>query len=329
MIKNTIDQIFHYLVTENRLSGHSRCIFKIYEIFFRGLDTGLLKQNQKFDFSFSFKKKPKRSLRFSFNNYGQKVGFEAKIIRVFRMFSGIYDQRTARSILNFMKCTDSMHQTTIGLDWPQDQSHPRIKIYFEELHHLYSVKQRNTILKQICWLAGFDFKKVSPCSNDNIAAISIDFLPDHVKNIKTYALHRNFDHVKTLCNKEGVAKFRRELAFFQKVLSKENKGFYYVTQRFHTTSELASIKIYKIYEIRQINDFKDAFSEINGLVVNLRLQNHLNQLRRIAKLCAAGGLQLYPVIVSLDLSPHKDFKLDIYVSLKERLLNPTAAQRSC
>jgi hypothetical protein len=316
MIKKTVEEIFDCLISANHLECQRDVIMRIKNTFFQDLDAHLLAENQKFDFSYSFNKEEKRALRFSFNNYGEKDGFSKKIIRVFKMFNAAYNLSALRKILLFMKSSDQNHQTTIGFEWVRKSSHPRIKIYFEELHHFYSDRQKIGILRKICGLAGFDYKKISLKKHDNLAAIAIDFLPDATQNIKTYILHRDVDIFRTVAAQKCGKMLTQQLDLFLKTSLRENKRFYYETRRFIPGIKQPSLKVYKIYEIRQIGDFKNVFLEINEILRAFGMLNKADLLRRSSRICAINRLRLYPVITSIDLMTPDNPSIDVYVSIK-------------
>lgn len=314
-----IDKIFRILIKKNGLSKESRKILNIKDILFKDFDTNLLTENQKFDFSFSFKDHIVRGMRFSYNNYGEKKYFSYKIMRVFGIFNGIYDIFMLKSILNIMKSTYHMHQTTIGVEWLEQESYPRFKIYFEEMHHSYTLGERIQKLKKICKCLGLNFDLLRLSRRDNIAAVAIDFLPGSIQNIKTYILSKDGAEFRNLLNDKKSSVLQKKLDIFNRTVFNEKKCFYYITRRFSSDSQLASVKLYKIYEVRQISSFEKAILEIKELLAGMNFTREMTQIKEISKLSKEAGLLFYPVIAAIDFMLPGRFKVDIYYSLRDEM----------
>jgi len=308
-------QGFDFLIKESGLSKHRAKILNIKDILFSNFDENWLFKNQKFDFSLSSRKS---GLRFSYNNFGEKEGFEKKLVDIFSLFKKAYSVGQLNKLLSLMRFDGNKHQTTFGVEWLKGDDLPRIKIYFEELFNVYTDKIIFEKLKEICRLLGIDFDQLGVGKKEKIGAISVDFVPFAKVNVKVYFLHQKISgkelkrNAKSLGLEQGSAS--REQFF--KYLNLERKAFFYMTKRFASDSSLLSLKLYKIYEVRRIKDhFKKSWQEIKEF---LKARKAINLLKRVSAfkiMCRKNKLNLYPVIIAVDNSPKGD-NIDLYFSFK-------------
>lgn len=288
---------------------------KIITILFEGFDDRNLLRNQKFDFSFSHKKKEPNLVRFSYNNFDEHEAFVKKIIDVFSLFGKSFDLDLLRLLLEKTNSANAPFQTTIGFEWKKGEKIPRIKIYFEELFHFYGRTERMQLLELISEIM---LSPIPDIGNNEIGAIAVDFLPQKRYDLKVYC-------VKPYVGKADIIRLLEEyhakalipkLDLFYKYLNKEKKCFYYLTFRTHGR-KLKSLKLYRIYEVQQIADFRNAFDEIGSLLSAAELKR--TSLKRLLNTCKKNSLLAYPVIVSIDMIFPDKFKIDTYISLKKPL----------
>jgi MoaA/NifB/PqqE/SkfB family radical SAM enzyme len=310
-----IDRSFNFLIKESGLSKQRLEINNIKDILFSDFNESWLSKNQKFDFSLSSRKS---GLRFSYNNFGEKEIFENKLVDIFSLFKKAYSVKQLEKLLLFMGSEGNKHQTTIGVEWLGRDELPRIKIYFEELFHVYTDKIIFEKLKEICRLLGIDFNKLGVGKKEKIGAISVDFVPFSKVNVKVYFLHRKIGKkelkrkAKSLGLDQGSASWEQ----FFKCLNREKQGFFYMTKRFASDSSLLSLKIYKIYEVSQINDrFKKSWQEIKSFLKAREETVLLKRVLAFETICKNNKLNLYPVIIAVDNTFERD-NVDLYFSFK-------------
>jgi len=304
-----------FLIFENKLSKHKATIHNIEKIIFSGFDANWLSENQKFDFSISSEK---NSLRFSYNNYGEKKNFEKKLLDIFGLFGKTYAADAVKNLLALMMFDGNKHQTTFGLEWVEGVKFPRLKVYFEELFNVYPNETVTKKLKEICSLLKINYDQLGAGKGERIGAVCIDFAPSHSTKLKVYFLKRRMDGEK-LAKAVKSLKFSGKKKFleqFLKIMTSEKKVFFYETKRFTETGDLSSLKFYKIYEANRINDnFKKAWKEIKKFLGTTGEAKILKQISSLESMCRKNNLKLYPVIASVDNS-NKDENIDLYFSFK-------------
>jgi MoaA/NifB/PqqE/SkfB family radical SAM enzyme len=313
-IMKCIDEIFNFLIKENELLKYKSILNQIKDILFFNFNSSWLSENQKFDFSFSGEKK---ALRFSYNNYKEKEKFSQKIIKIFELFENFYNKDLLIQILNLMNTSNDKHQTTIGIEWINNQNYPRIKLYFEELFHYYTNEERIKKLQEICKLVDFDYESLKIQQDDEIGAFCVDFLPENEINLKVYFLLKELNEEKIikLISELKVSSFKRESQKFLTSLSK-SKCFYYLTKRFNPRGELLSLKFYKIYETKQFKDLTEPMYEILNFLKKLKYNFTIETIKKLLNIAKKFNLVIYPVIIAIDFS-RKGVKIDSYFSLKK------------
>jgi len=321
-VLKAVEDTFGLLIKRNKLGVHARKIHRIRKILFSDFEPAWLSENQKFDFSFSGEGSKPGGLRFSYNNFGEKITFERKYREVFSMFNGVYATEKFKEVLDFMKSTNEKHQTTIGFEWLARQRYPRFKIYFEELFHSYTKKELILKLKGICRILGFDFGSLGLRHADTIGAIAVDFLSGKLVNLKVYLLHRQLEKKDFSLElaAHGLSKKRSLLDIFWERVAGRDLSFYYITKRFSQDGDLLSLKLYKIYEVRQISDFAETIRSVKDFLEETKMRNLLKDLSAFEAVCRKNGVKPYPVISALDSSRQKD-KVDIYLSFKQGASN--------
>lgn len=312
-----IERIFDLLIKENHLLRHKTVIHQIRITLFSNFNPSWLSKNQKFDFSFSAYNKKEGGLRFSYNNYGEKNDFNQKILTIFDLLKGNYNKKSLIKILNLMKKTNDKHQTTLGVEWPKDKKQPRLKVYFEELFHQYSRIERLQKIRQVCSLINLKYHSLGLKKEDNVGAFCVDFFPDGQINLKVYLLYRQIkerDLEKITFDQKWQLPITKVQSFLN--LLSERRCFYYITKRFDSYGKLFSLKLYKIYEVKQFKNFSKAISEILSFLIELKLNSQLKQIKRLLNLCKIHQALFYPVIISIDFSKN-NFKVDSYFSIKK------------
>lgn len=276
---------------------------EIRRILFKGFDPHWIAENQKFDFSFS--SPGNADFRFSVSDYGEKDAFEEKLARIFTLFGGRYDGGKLSQVLSVTRRTNRYHQTTFGLEWKASDARPRLKVYFEELRHRYSIPARGRLLKLICAAAGLRMPRRGAAGD--IAALCVDFLPDKDVMLKSYD-YSDWKHLE-----EGAP---AALAGFTDILSDEKRAFFYKTRRYDHDAVLQSQKLYKVYEVRQIEDFTPALLEINKAIERFGTQKDVADIGKYSKMAARKGSLWYPVLCAMDIDTHGGIKIDSYFSVR-------------
>lgn len=311
-LKKTIRPVADLIIKESGLSSRRKFILNILDILFADFKKKWTKENQKFDFSFSFSKKQKSEFRFSYNDFKEKNAiFKKKLIDVFKIFPGIYNEKMLHQILDYLHFPGKLHQTTFGIDWGKGEKYPRIKIYFEELFHYFSKKER---IKQANYLGKLLNFNPQLKGNENIGALCVDFFPNKKNQLKVYIKFNRIKKEISFLNKEN---FKLIFNNFIRLLSLENHYFNYLTYRIDK-SLISSVKIYKIYEIAQIENFKLSYKEIFNFLNYLKYREKTMFLKKIIIFCKKDNLLFYPVISSIDFSKN-GYRFDIYFSIRENI----------
>lgn len=276
---------------------------EIRRLLFEGFDPAWLSENQKFDLSLS---SPGRAgLRLSVSDYGEKPAFPGKLAAVFALLGEAYDSDTLSRILAVARPTQAHHQTTFGLEWKASEPAPRLKVYFEELRHRYSLAARARLLKLLC--AAADAAVPRRGAETDIAALCVDFLPGRKVMLKSYA----YSDWKGLARGAPAA-----FTAFAGVLSLEKRAFFYKTRRYDRAAKVRSRKLYKVYEVRQIEDFTPALSELSSAIARFGAPRDAALVERCRALAAARGCLWYPVLCALDLDSQGAIRVDSYFSLR-------------
>lgn len=276
---------------------------KIRGVLFDGFDPRWLAENQKFDFSFS--SPGAKAFRFSVSDYGEKESFEGKLAAIFALLGPRYDAEALARLLGVTRRTREHHQTTFGLEWKPSEPEPRLKVYFEELRHRYSGPARRKLLRLVCAAVGAALPGEE--AGADLAAIAVDFLPGRGVMLKSYG----YSGWKGLGRGGPFGEFAR-------ALSSEKRAFFYKTLRFDGGAALRSQKLYKVYEVRQIEDFGPALLEVYAAVGRFGAAADARGLERLRALAKAGGSLWYPVLCALDLDAGGGARVDSYFSLRPR-----------
>jgi pyruvate-formate lyase-activating enzyme len=311
----TIKQSFDFLISKNKLSKHKTIICDIEKILFSGFDANWLLKNQKFDFSVSSEK---NSLRFSYNNFGEKKFFRKKLLDIFTLFGKTYAVAKLKRLLNIMMFDEDKHQTTFGIEWLREDELPRIKVYFEELFNVYSNETVIGKLKEICFSLRIRYDQLGIGKEERVGAICIDFFPSGSTKLKVYFLKRKMDGKKLTKIIESLKSSGKKelLNQFLESLTLEKRAFFYETKRFSETGNLSSLKLYKIYEVNQIADnFERAWKEIKRFLRATGKAEILKQISPLEKICRKNKMNLYPVIASIDNSSEAE-NVDLYFSFR-------------
>ena len=305
-----VNDAFDMLVKTIGLTERSEEISRIREILFSGFNDAWLKDNQKFDFSFSSQNNP--ALRFSFNDYKEKDIFYDKLKKIFALFPGRYDQKTFEKIMVTMGVKNAPHQTTFGFEWLRGEKLPRLKIYFEELFNVYNPRKTRELAGALLKNMPIKGGNQHIGGQDTVAALCADFFPDKKVAFKSYILYKNGKEAEKGIKKTG-GKFRHK-AWSEIMSSGGNKAFFYLTKRINQEGETESMKVYKIFE----------FSLSSG-VINKRMKAADVLLKKYKSNSIFGefrdhlrqkNIGLNPVILAADVDKEKNIKVDYYLTLK-------------
>lgn len=316
-IVSIFEDISNLLITHYGLKIHADKVNEIKDILFSGFDETWLKDNQKFDFSISASNNNPRSLRFSYNDFGEKERFKDKLKGIFQLFGGSFPMDQLKELLLIMDAFGNKQQTTIGLDWVSGTRCPRLKVYFEELFHFFAQPEVRIILQRICELLDIDCQKLKISSDDFIGAICVDFIPGGKFNLKIYCKYDNLadsSFLKLLKNNR-LESNSKALKSILNSNGARSKAFYYITRRFQPDGLVKSIKLYKIYEIRQIKNSKIIMPEIMKLLLNANDEASEKVFSKISSLCALKGRNVFPVIAAID-HARRSQKVDVYFTVK-------------
>lgn len=313
--------IFDFFIKSGGLEKESADILKLKKIFFGTLDSALLKENLKFDFSLSNKKSSSFiPLRFTYNGYKEPEIYN-KTLRAFEMVKkrkvSITDKKILKTIDHIRKIGGQM---TFGVDWHREAG-PTLKLYIEELAFMSGKTMDKAIapLVKILKTAGPKEAAKYLTGPQNIIAFGIDCRPDGSHFFKPYYV---FDDKRELLGQKIFAKygFKNKLSFFLELLGRESRGFYLMGLRFRE-KKLTTIKVYKIYHYNQIKDkVGQSLAEIDevlagdGLVGSDAVRRGIKQLK---KQCDRAGLCFYPVIIGMDFAVESHLnKVDFYFSIR-------------
>ena len=313
-VADKIISIFDFLIAHNGLSSKKREIERIREILFTDFNNEWKKKNQKFDFSFSFKDRGADSMRFSYNNFGEKKGFYDKTLAIFDLFDDAYNKGTVKRILDALDSRNAVFQTTIGFEWGRGDALPRFKIYFEEIHQKLSPSERMELVEKIAGILDFDRTQLIIKADDVIGAICVDFLPQKKTNLKVYFMSHaiDFSYIKEVfCGRDDAGDAIRE---FCDIFSLEKLCFYYMARRFGGGG-MQSVKVYKIYEVASIRDFSRSYKEIFHFLKYSPMKNDVRKFRELLAFSLKKKILFYPVISSIDLPLGGSMKYDLYVSV--------------
>ncbi len=304
------DLSLRLLAAGGGLAVRARTVLRTRDIVFADFRPEWLASNLKFDLSLSAGGASEPSVRFSYNNFGESDAFRRKVESVFASFKDGYDLKALGRVLDAMQPTTQRHQTTLGFEWGATSDSPRIKVYFEELHHAYSLEERRSLARAVAHAAGGPVGRVP---QESIAAIAVDFFPDGRCDVKFYSLFRTFEELLALpeVGEATAAIWRTSLSG----LSRESRAFYYLTRRM-SGGRIRSLKLYKIYEFAQFADFTPARREIAELLVRWGCGVDLRRIEQLEALCRKNGGKLYPVIASVDVGPVGLLKVDTYFSIR-------------
>jgi len=315
-VLGVLDKILGYLIKENQLEAHRDKIGKITDVLFDGFAPAWLSRNQKFDLSLTSEIKDS-GLRFSYNNFDEKKGFQRKFLTVFRFFPNAFDLKALRLLFGYMGKTNDRHQTTIGCAWGQGEPVPRLKIYFEELYHHYTQLEIREKWKHINALMGIPSKHTCLLPYEKIGALAIDFVPFRPCEMKIYYLrpHMDRDEAGVFVKAGGFGKKDRLFEAFTKKFLDGERSFFYLTHRLSHEGRPLSFKLYKIFEVagdpcpdRPLAEIKDFF-RLSRLGL---LEERLAAVRAIAE---KKRFCVYPVIIACDKN-RKRSRIDLYLALK-------------
>jgi hypothetical protein len=294
-------RIFRAYSSEVLGPGASARCELVRRILFFGFSSAWIEENQKFDLSFSSAGAP--CFRFSFSDYGEKGLFAGKLAGAFAALKGGYDLAALGAALAVGAPSRDRHQTTFGMEWPSGASSPRLKLYFEELRSGYDPAGRVRLLARVCSALKLPRPRGG---HGEIAAIGMDFLPGGELMLKTYMYS-----AAPPAGFGGAALDR-----FAGALSREGRAFFYSTVRYGADGETASRKLYKVYEVRQINDFRPALAEIYGALLAAGAGEEVRRLERYRALAAINGSIWYPVLCAMDTGRGGAARIDTYFSLR-------------
>ena len=304
------DQCLRLMIGAEGLADRAGEVFRARDAVFEGFQADWQRRNMKFDLSMSCGEGVGRAVRFSYNNFGEAPDFERKIARVFSLYPGVYDRDALGRVLETMKPTDERHQTTLGFEWTAGGGPPRIKVYFEELQHRYSLEQRRDFARRLLDIAG----AAEEPPRESLAAIAVDFLPGGGLAAKLYSVFRTLDDVVAAIPGISRADFIQRWREACAALSRERKAFYYVTRR-RRGRTLLSMKLYKIYEFAQFESDSPAWIEI-GEWLGARDAAAARRIQQLRLVSARHGGRLYPVIASVDCAFDGGLKRDLYFSIR-------------
>jgi hypothetical protein len=298
------------LIKSVGLAAHGKKLSRLREILFSDFSQTWLEKNQKFDFSFSFQNAP--SLRFSFNDYGEKDVFYEKLKKIFALFPGQYDQKVFKAIMSLMGTKNAPHQTTFGFEWSRGASFPRLKIYFEELFNVYSAQKTRDLAKSLLESLSIEGKEVFLDKSDTIAALCVDFFPDGSIAFKNYTLYKNREEIGRAIKKTG-RNFDHKI-WSNVVATGGGEAFFYLTKRIAQSGRVESMKLYKIFEFsllsKTINKRILAISSLLKKYKQNESFNAFGDYLNQKKVCSN------PVILSADVDREKNVKIDYYLTLK-------------
>lgn len=313
--------IFDFFIKSGGLEKESADILKLKKIFFGTLDSALLKENLKFDFSLSNKKNSRFiPLRFTYNGY-KEPGIYDKTIKAFET---VKKGKVSLADKKILRATDRIRkiggQMTFGVDWHKEAG-PTLKLYIEELAFMSGKTMDRAITPLVKILKTAGPKKAAKylTGPQNIIAFGIDCRPDGSYFFKPYYV---FNDKRELLKQKIFAKygFEKKLSFFLELLRRESRGFFLMGLRFKE-KKLMTIKVYKIYHYNQIRErVGQSLAEVDEVLAGDGLAGSgavRRSIKRLKKQCDRAGLYLYPVIIGMDFSVESHLnKVDFYFSIR-------------
>ncbi len=308
-----IDELFKHLTAAFGLRDRRLLIESIRDIFFEDFDITLLRQNQKFDFSFSLAKNKKGALRFSYNDFREEKELPRKIRKLFSFFGKVYRVKAVDNILGVAKSGSVFDRLAAGCDWPHGASWPRIKLYLYRESMISPQKQKiAACLKNLNISLGWPLAAADRMAHKDISVVAVDFYADRPCDIKTYTRLSNPTEMLT-----GLLPDRKrcETENFLKTVVHEKKSFFYVAQRWSPRrKDPVGLKLHKIYETNQIPDARPAQREISGAIERFGFQHHplLLEIKAAEEIARRHKMRMYPAALSLNTGGGAAPRLDVY-----------------
>jgi len=291
-----------FLIKRFALIDRKEFIERISYPLFKNVMIKTLNENQKFDFSISSKKK---SLRFSFNDFGERETSYNKYLEFFSNFPENCDQNFIKEVLAVME-PHTEHQTTIGAELGKELEEDRVKLYFEDFS--YSNAKVQMRLRKLLDVLGISFDNVMKHALDmQINAIGIDFFHRGKIEFKVYIRHtdpkQDFSETKII--------------EFQKDFPPIPDEFYLIMFRFDKKADLVSKKLYKVFNISKYPDKKqENFNFIARCLGRIGFADLVNLFAQSRDFLTSEKIEICPVLYSEDLVLKK---ADVYFTIRKKI----------
>lgn len=311
-----IRQLFEHLIKQVGLTARQAVLMKACRCLFDDWNAAVLEKNQKFDFSFRFSSGAPMGLRFTYNDFDEKLVCRKKFLDIFSLLATRSTRALAKHILNLVP-TPAPFQTTLGLEWLAHEKRPRLKIYMEELPCNTTIKDRQLYLKKITRILGWEERSAARLKKTDPAAIAVDFLAGGEQHLKLYTQYETEEGARRFLHKIHQTTARQSIDRFLRASGDEPFGFYAVSQRWHDHAlRPVGLKLYKVYNARQIDDFQRSHREIAKTLEAFRLAKtpQAQLISQTRALCARRSADFYPVLLAFD--PGVSPQIDVYYALQ-------------
>lgn len=299
-LKKGIDSIFYSYLShlEEKLQINNQILNEAANILFQKPPKKPSDLNQKFDFSITSDKT--KTVRFSFNDFGEHDESHKKYLKVYSLFPNHCDPDKIKELFRIMNT--KKHQTTFGVELREKEQDTRLKLYFEEFR--YNQKFILEKLKKICKVIDYDFNSIAKIAfKEKIVMIGIDFLFDQKINLKIY-------NRLEILSKEIRVKLPQK---FLNTFPEKEDEFYFMSYRF-SDNKLISTKVYKIFDIRKNrHNASDNLSKVKEFLQCLEENILTQKIQETCRFMDENGNILVPASFSIE---PKDKRTALYFTVR-------------
>lgn len=295
-----IDDVFEFLLKENKLDAEKNKIREITRIIFD--KTKESKNFPKVEFSFLAGRRQEGIRFFAHPHYlWKKFDFREAIKAVFSLFGDFYAIDKVEGLLSLPFLEKGELAVTFGMEWLRGEKYPRLKIFFEKPivgQALLDKIQINEILRK----SGRNIKDLKLSKSCCVSVVGIDFFPNKEISVKIYSQEPPLFAAKVL-SKDNKGEFSKEAKIFNNILRNRKGALYVLLQRFGEAASQPKNKIYKIYKYDYTENEKGliaAGKEIKRFFYGKAGRKAWQKISRWQAFCRQKGLRVCPVSVSFE-----------------------------
>lgn len=275
----------------------------------------------KFKVDFSFCEHRKNSLRFTYNSILED-NFSSKMYNVFSLFDDVFDLKMVSRIFELIKKCP----LTLGIDWEDTMKTPKLKIEFE--FEDKNVESNRKLLIKLFNIMGFDPGQTNPflenIFNKNSCAVSLAFNPNKKPEFKAHFFMgqiEDLDDFRSIYDQDTLNYFKTK--YSESILSPD-QFFYLLSVRYNSDFDLSSVKVYRVYEMGDVdNDLRNISDRFKDYVLMAKenkqvIMNNLKIIQEINNSCIDNSkIVIFPSIIGIDksVSGNKE-DLSVYFSVK-------------